>query len=100
MFFLGEQELNNTMRLTMYPTIIKDLFGERVLHHLNDEESIKVLTEKFVQFDDQFEYGTQIPQIFLRCVGNIGWNRLYMIHNNISYEQFLCINCWIVFLYF
>ena len=50
----------------MYPTVISDLFGEKVLYDLQDEQAILEFTDSFVQFDDQFEYGTQIPHILLR----------------------------------
>lgn len=63
--FLGPQELNEVIRLIMYPSVIRNLFGESTLLNLNDEKSLQELKNKFVTFDDQFEYGTQIPQIFL-----------------------------------
>ena len=55
----------------MYPTVISDLFGEKVLYDLQDEQAIQEFTDSFVQFDDQFEYGTQIPHILLRWCLNL-----------------------------
>lgn len=61
----GRMDLNDTIRLVMYPAVIRNLFGEHVLP-INDEEMMKRLKDEFVLYDDQFEYGTQIPQLFLR----------------------------------
>ena len=49
----------------MYPSVIRNLFGENVLP-IHDEKNMRDLMLNFVLYDDQFEYGTQIPQIFLR----------------------------------
>ncbi|XP_067931990.1 24-hydroxycholesterol 7-alpha-hydroxylase-like [Watersipora subatra] len=62
----GKVELNEFLRMVLYPCVISDLFGKETLDKQNDEKSIRQLMEKFVEYDDQFEYGTQIPQIFLR----------------------------------
>lgn len=64
-FVIGRYELNEIVRLIMYPSVIRNLFGENVLP-IHDEKSMRDLMDNFVIYDDQFEYGTQIPQIFLR----------------------------------
>ncbi|KAF6030541.1 CYP39A1 [Bugula neritina] len=61
----GSCELNEVIRLIMYPSVIRNLFGEDVLP-IHNEESMNKLMVNFVAFDDQFEYGTQIPHVFIR----------------------------------
>jgi len=57
------------VRLVMYPAVIRSLFGDNVLP-THSEQDMKELTSHFVKFDSQFEYGTQLPTIFLRLVGH------------------------------
>ena len=32
------------------------------------QEQYDIFEKHFVKFDDEFEYGSQLPEIFLRCV--------------------------------
>ena len=55
------------IRRTMYIGILDNLFGDNVLP-TKEEKLFEVLEKHFVTYDDQFEYGTQLPEIFLKYV--------------------------------
>ncbi|XP_033113228.1 24-hydroxycholesterol 7-alpha-hydroxylase-like [Anneissia japonica] len=57
-------KLLQLFRRVMFGAVVNNLFGEGAIP--TDEEHIQQLEDIFVKFDDQFEYGSQIPDFFLR----------------------------------
>ncbi|XP_025078738.1 24-hydroxycholesterol 7-alpha-hydroxylase-like isoform X1 [Pomacea canaliculata] len=58
-------ELHQLVRNVMYRGIIDNLFGKNTLPTI-DKEAFEELVQHFTKFDEQFEYGSKIPQMFLR----------------------------------
>ncbi|XP_059166238.1 24-hydroxycholesterol 7-alpha-hydroxylase-like [Physella acuta] len=61
----SSMDLNNIIRRTMYRSVMNNLFGEDVLF-VDEKDDFSELEKHFVTFDDQFEYGTRLPTIFLK----------------------------------
>ncbi|XP_071957038.1 24-hydroxycholesterol 7-alpha-hydroxylase-like [Antedon mediterranea] len=59
----GEMDLMKLIRKVMFGAVVKNLFGEGIV---SGEEKMQELEDIFVKFDDQFEYGSQIPGFLLR----------------------------------
>ncbi|KAM3930635.1 24-hydroxycholesterol 7-alpha-hydroxylase isoform 1-T1 [Leptodactylus fuscus] len=60
----GTEELYDLVRRVMYPAVVDNLFGKGMCPTSRD--TIKEFVEHFRKFDDGFEYGSQIPEWFLR----------------------------------
>ncbi|XP_053140046.1 24-hydroxycholesterol 7-alpha-hydroxylase isoform X2 [Hemicordylus capensis] len=60
----GTEELKDMVRHIMFPTITSVLFGKDIL--LTNKKTTKELEEHFQNFDDGFEYGSQLPEYFLK----------------------------------
>ncbi|KAK2181469.1 hypothetical protein NP493_388g01005 [Ridgeia piscesae] len=62
---VGRSDLMSLVRRSMYVSILDTLFGEHVLPTSNQEAYLE-FEAHFVRYDDQFEHGTELPEIFLR----------------------------------
>lgn len=51
-------------RNIMFPSIANLLFGKDIF--LKTKNNIKEVQERFREYDDDFEYGTQLPEYFLK----------------------------------
>ena len=62
---LEECDLNELIRRTMYIGVLDNLFGDNLLPTI-DKEQFARLERHFVTYDDKFEYGSQIPELFVK----------------------------------
>ncbi|KAJ7345932.1 hypothetical protein JRQ81_001882 [Phrynocephalus forsythii] len=60
----GTKELTDLVRHIMYPAAVNILFGEDIF--LTDRDNIKEFEYHFQNFDNGFEYATQLPKCFMR----------------------------------
>ncbi|XP_069584306.1 24-hydroxycholesterol 7-alpha-hydroxylase [Ranitomeya imitator] len=60
----GDADLYNLIRGVMYPAVVDNLFGNGTCP--TSKDTIKEFEEHFWRFDEGFEYGSQIPEWFLR----------------------------------
>ncbi|XP_075057422.1 24-hydroxycholesterol 7-alpha-hydroxylase [Mixophyes fleayi] len=60
----GTEELYDLVRRIMYPAVVDTLFGKGMCP--TSKETIKEFEDHFRKFDEGFEYGSQIPEWFLR----------------------------------
>ncbi|KAI0208253.1 24-hydroxycholesterol 7-alpha-hydroxylase [Lamellibrachia satsuma] len=61
----GKGDLMIMVRSSMYISILDTLFGEHVLPTSNHDSYLE-FEAHFVKFDEQFEHGTEVPEIVLR----------------------------------
>uniref|UniRef100_H3AEJ7 Cytochrome P450 family 39 subfamily A member 1 n=1 Tax=Latimeria chalumnae TaxID=7897 RepID=H3AEJ7_LATCH len=59
----GTEELSDLVRHVMYPAVVNNLFGKGICP--TSKDAIKEFEEHFLKFDEDFEYGSQLPEIFL-----------------------------------
>jgi 24-hydroxycholesterol 7alpha-hydroxylase len=60
----GEMELMSFVRHTMFDSVVRQLFGSENVPQT--EDGMRELERKFVKFDKDFEYGTQLPEFLIR----------------------------------
>uniref|UniRef100_A0A8C5M9U8 Cytochrome P450 family 39 subfamily A member 1 n=1 Tax=Leptobrachium leishanense TaxID=445787 RepID=A0A8C5M9U8_9ANUR len=60
----GTEPLYSLVRQVMYPAVVDTLFGKGTCP--TSKDSLKEFEEHFQKFDEGFEYGSQLPEIFLR----------------------------------
>ncbi|KAM8953269.1 24-hydroxycholesterol 7-alpha-hydroxylase [Pelodytes ibericus] len=60
----GSEELYSIVWQIMYPAVVDTLFGKGVCP--TSKETLKEFKEHFRKFDEGFEYGSQLPEYFLR----------------------------------
>ncbi|XP_053317210.1 24-hydroxycholesterol 7-alpha-hydroxylase isoform X2 [Spea bombifrons] len=60
----GTEELYGLVRRVMYPAVVDTLFGKGVCP--TSEDTLEEFEEHFRRFDEGFEYGSQLPECFLR----------------------------------
>ncbi|KAM9006517.1 24-hydroxycholesterol 7-alpha-hydroxylase [Sarcophilus harrisii] len=60
----GNQELYNLVRNTLYPVTVNAVFGKGL--YPTTQKKIQEFHEHFKIYDDGFQYGSQIPECFLR----------------------------------
>ncbi|XP_075717070.1 24-hydroxycholesterol 7-alpha-hydroxylase [Rhinoderma darwinii] len=60
----GTEDLYDLVRHVMYPVVVDNFFGKGMCPTSRDK--IKEFEEHFRRFDEGFEYGSQIPEWFLR----------------------------------
>ena len=58
-------ELMSFVRQTMFDSVMRLLFGFKNVPQT--EAGMRELEQKFVKFEEDFEYGTQIPEFLIRC---------------------------------
>ena len=62
-------DLMSFVRQTMFDSVVRQLFGAS--NNLPQTEAgMKELERKFVKFDEDFEYGTQLPEFLIRSMKN------------------------------
>ena len=60
-------DLMSFVRQTMFDSVVRQLFGAS--NNLPQTEAgMRELERKFVKFDKDFEYGTQLPEFLIRSV--------------------------------
>ena len=59
----GDAELMEFVRVAMFSSVVRELFGEELMPM--SKEDMHVFMQTFVKFDEDFEYGAQLPEIFL-----------------------------------
>ncbi|CAI8057545.1 24-hydroxycholesterol 7-alpha-hydroxylase, partial [Geodia barretti] len=60
----GEMDLMSFVRRTMFDSVVRQLFGADNVPET--ETGMRELERKFVKFDEDFEYGTQLPEFLIR----------------------------------
>ncbi|XP_048840981.1 24-hydroxycholesterol 7-alpha-hydroxylase isoform X3 [Brienomyrus brachyistius] len=60
----GSGELCDLVRAAMYPAVISNLLGKR--NSPNSPAAVREFIEMFRTYDEGFEHGSQLPDIFLR----------------------------------
>ena len=60
----GEMDLMSFVRHTMFDSVVRQLFGADNVPET--ETGMRELERKFVKFDEDFEYGTQLPEFLIR----------------------------------
>ncbi|XP_074093206.1 24-hydroxycholesterol 7-alpha-hydroxylase [Macrotis lagotis] len=60
----GEKDLYNLVRYTLYPVTVNIIFGKGL--YPTTQKKIQEFHEYFQNYDDGFQYGSQIPDCFLR----------------------------------
>ena len=60
----GEMELMSFVRQTMFDSVMRQLYGSNNMPQT--EDGMRELEQKFVTFDEDFEYGTQLPEFLIR----------------------------------
>uniref|UniRef100_A0A8C8RT06 Cytochrome P450 n=1 Tax=Pelusios castaneus TaxID=367368 RepID=A0A8C8RT06_9SAUR len=60
----GTEDLNELVRFVMFPTIMKTLFGKSF--GPTNKSRTEEFERHFQNFDDEFEFGSQMPEFFLR----------------------------------
>ena len=59
----GHAELMEFVRAAMFSSVVRELFGEELMPA--SDKDMHEFMQKFVKFDEDFEYGAQLPDIFL-----------------------------------
>ena len=59
-------ELMSFVRHTMFDSVVRQLFGPENVP--KTEDGMRELERKFYKFDEDFEYGTQLPEFLIRYV--------------------------------
>ncbi|XP_075454641.1 24-hydroxycholesterol 7-alpha-hydroxylase isoform X2 [Ascaphus truei] len=60
----GTEDLYDLVRRVMYPAVVDTLFGKGVCP--TSKDALKEFEDHFRRFDEGFEYGSQLPECFLR----------------------------------
>ncbi|CAM4639511.1 24-hydroxycholesterol 7-alpha-hydroxylase isoform X3 [Lepidochelys kempii] len=60
----GTENLSDLIRSVMYPATVNILFGKDVCP--TNKSDIKEFEEHFQKYDEDFEYGSQMPEYFMR----------------------------------
>jgi 24-hydroxycholesterol 7alpha-hydroxylase len=60
----GEMDLMTFVRQNMFDSVVTQLFGAENVP--GTEAGMRELEQNFVKFDADFEYGTQLPEFFIR----------------------------------
>lgn len=60
---VGDVELMEFVRAAMFSAVVRELFGEELMPA--SKEDMHEFMQKFAKFDEDFEYGAQLPEIFL-----------------------------------
>ncbi|XP_042301376.1 24-hydroxycholesterol 7-alpha-hydroxylase isoform X2 [Sceloporus undulatus] len=60
----GTKDLRDLVRHIMFPSVANILFGKDIF--LTTGENIKEFEEHFRNYDDDFEYATQLPEYFMK----------------------------------
>ncbi|XP_005297434.2 24-hydroxycholesterol 7-alpha-hydroxylase-like [Chrysemys picta bellii] len=60
----GTENLSDLIRSVMYPATVNILFGKGVCP--TNKSDIKEFEEHFQKYDEDFEYGSQMPEYFMR----------------------------------
>uniref|UniRef100_A0A8D0HSC4 Lanosterol 14-alpha demethylase n=1 Tax=Sphenodon punctatus TaxID=8508 RepID=A0A8D0HSC4_SPHPU len=60
----GNEELCDLVRHVMYPAVVNTLFGKGICPTSKNE--IKEFEKHFQKYDEDFEYGSQMPECFMR----------------------------------
>ncbi|XP_033001473.1 24-hydroxycholesterol 7-alpha-hydroxylase isoform X1 [Lacerta agilis] len=60
----GTEELRDLVRHIMFPSTVNTLFGKDIF--LTTKDNVKEFEEHYQNFDDDFEYATQLPKYFLK----------------------------------
>ncbi|XP_053236270.1 24-hydroxycholesterol 7-alpha-hydroxylase isoform X4 [Podarcis raffonei] len=60
----GTEELRDLVRHIMFPSTVNTLFGKDIF--LTTRDNVKEFEEHYQNFDDDFEYATQLPKYFLK----------------------------------
>ncbi|XP_043820577.1 24-hydroxycholesterol 7-alpha-hydroxylase isoform X2 [Dromiciops gliroides] len=60
----GNKDLYNLVRSTLYPVTVDIIFGKGL--YPTTQKKIQEFHEHFQNYDDGFQYGSQIPECFLR----------------------------------
>ena len=58
-------DLMSFVRGTMFDSVVRQLFGRENVPQTEDK--MRELEKKFFKFDEDFEYGTQLPEVLIRC---------------------------------
>lgn len=61
-------DLMSFVRCIMFDSVVRQLFGRENVPQTEDE--MREFEKKFFKFDEDFEYGTQLPEMFIRCVAS------------------------------
>lgn len=67
----GTKELIDLVRHIMFPAAVNVLFGEDI--YLTTKDNIKEFEDHFQNFDNGFEYATQLPECFMRRYISLSW---------------------------
>ncbi|XP_070567755.1 24-hydroxycholesterol 7-alpha-hydroxylase-like [Ptychodera flava] len=60
----GKDDLMFIVRRIMFTAVVNNLFGDDVLP--TTDEKIQELEDKFVKYDEDFEYGSQLPEFVVK----------------------------------
>ncbi|XP_044146569.1 24-hydroxycholesterol 7-alpha-hydroxylase isoform X1 [Bufo gargarizans] len=78
----GTEDLYDLVRRIMYPAVVDNLFGKGMCP--TSKDTIEEFQEHFRRFDDGFEYGSQIPEWFLRDWAQSKWWLLNLFKNIVA----------------
>lgn len=62
----GSGQLNEIIKSVMYPAVMSNLLGR--CNSPSNALTRQEFLEKFTTYDEGFEYGSQLPDMFLKCV--------------------------------
>ncbi len=57
-------ELMDFVRHAMFESVVRQLFGRENIPQTREE--VREMEKKFVKYDEDFEYGAELPEIFLK----------------------------------
>nr|XP_060641322.1 24-hydroxycholesterol 7-alpha-hydroxylase [Anolis sagrei ordinatus] len=60
----GTEELRDLVRHIMFPPVVNILFGKDIF--LTTKDNVKEFEEHFQNYDNDFEYATQLPEYFMK----------------------------------
>ncbi|XP_077977069.1 24-hydroxycholesterol 7-alpha-hydroxylase-like [Glandiceps talaboti] len=60
----GKEDLMHVVRRIMFAAVVNNLFGDEILPTSDDK--IQELEDTFTKYDEDFEYGSQLPEAFLK----------------------------------
>lgn len=60
----GEMELMDFVRHSMFESVVRRLFGSENIPQTR--EKLREMERKFAKYDEDFEYGAELPEIFLK----------------------------------
>ena len=62
----GEMDLMEFVKVAMFTAVVKEIFGDDFVPA--DDREMAEFRNHFFKFDADFEYGAELPEMFLRCV--------------------------------